>query len=100
MGADGRDQPARARQRGRLTIGSVNAVEFFVTLTASLVFLHDAGLSHWQIVAALAHRGRARPRRWAAGWSGACNPRWLMLLFVGLLVIGLSLRTLWMHFSA
>ena len=76
----------------RLTVGTVNAVEFFVTLTASLVFLLTIGLSHWGIIVGLAIGGvvaapigawlvkRVRPRP--------------MLLAVGLLVIGLSLRTL------
>jgi uncharacterized membrane protein YfcA len=81
----------------RLTIGTVNAVEFFVTLTASLVFLLTLGVSHWQIVVALALGGVA-----AAPLGGLLvkrlNPRWL-LVAVGLLVIGLSIRTLYQHFA-
>ena len=80
----------------RLTIGTVNAVEFFVTLTASLVFLLTLGVSHWQIVAALALGGVV-----AAPIGGLLvkhlNPRWLMLV-VGTLVVGLSVRTLLQHF--
>jgi uncharacterized membrane protein YfcA len=82
----------------RLTIGTVNAVEFFVTLTASLVFLMTLGVSHWQIVAALALGGVAAAP--LGGWLVRhLNPRWLMLL-VGALVMGLSTRTLRMHFSS
>lgn len=81
----------------RVTVGSVNAVEFFVTLTASLVFLLTLGLSHWGIIVGLAIGGVA------AAPLGA----WLvkhvrpkpMLCFVGLLVIALSVRTLLLHFS-
>lgn len=76
----------------RLTVGSVNAVEFFVTLTASLVFLVTMGLSHLGIVAGLALGGVvAAPL--GAWLVRHVQPRWLMLV-VGLLVIGLSLRTL------
>ncbi|HVQ33546.1 MAG TPA: sulfite exporter TauE/SafE family protein [Lysobacter sp.] len=82
----------------RLTIGTVNAVEFFVTLTASLVFLATLGVSHWQIVAALALGGVAAAP--IGGWLVKhLNPRYLLFV-VGLLVIGLSLRTLYLHFSA
>lgn len=76
----------------RLTVGSVNAVEFFVTLTASLVFLVTMGLSHLGIVAGLAIGGVvAAP--FGAWLVKYVQPRWLMAL-VGLLVIGLSVRTL------
>jgi len=73
-------------------------VEFFVTLTASLVFLATLGVSHWQIVAALALGGVAAAP--IGGWLVKhLNPRYLLFV-VGLLVIGLSLRTLYLHFSA
>ena len=76
----------------RLTVGSVNAVEFFVTLSASAVFLATLGLAHWQIVAGLA----------AGGVLAAPLGAWLvkrvrprpMLCAVGLLVIALAARTL------
>lgn len=79
----------------RLTVGTVNAVEFFVTLTASLVFLLTLGLAHWDIIAGLAIGGVA------AAPLGAWLVKYVrprpVLALVGLLVIGLSLRTLWMH---
>lgn len=81
----------------RFTIGTVNAVEFFVTLSASLVFLLTLGVSHWQIVAALALGGVA-----AAPFGGLLvrrlRPRWLLVV-VGALIIGLSTRTLAHHFG-
>lgn len=81
----------------RLTVGSVNAVEFFVTLTASAVFLMTLGLGHWQVVLGLA----------VGGVAAAPLGAWLvkhvrpkpMLMFVGIVVIALSLRTLSKHFG-
>ncbi len=79
----------------RLTVGTVNAVEFFVTLTASVVFLVTLGLSHWNIIAGLAIGGvLAAPL--GALLVRYVSPRPLMLV-VGLLVVGLSIRTLWLH---
>lgn len=82
----------------RMTVGSVNAVEFFVTLTASLVFLLTLGLGHWEIIAGLAIGGViAAP---FGGWLvKRVRARW-MLCFVGLLVVALSVRTLLQHFGA
>lgn len=81
----------------RLTVGSVNAVEFFVTLTASIVFLLTIGLGHWGIIVGLAIGGMvAAPL--GAWMVKHVRPR-PMLCFVGLLVIGLSLRTLLKHFA-
>ncbi len=37
----------------RQTVGSVNAVEFFVTLAASVTFVLSIGLSHWSIILGL-----------------------------------------------
>jgi uncharacterized protein len=77
----------------RLTVGSVNAVEFFVTLTASLVFLLTMGVSHWGIVLGLALGGVvAAP--FGAWLVRFVKPRFLMPV-VGVLVIGLSIRTLY-----
>lgn len=82
----------------RLTVGSVNAVEFFVTLTASLVFLLTLGLTHWSVVAGVAAGGilAAPLGAWAVG---RVRPR-PMLAVVGLVVIALSARTLSLHFGA
>lgn len=81
----------------RLTVGSVSAVEFFVTLTASLVFLLTLGLSHWQVIAGLAIGGVvAAP--FGAWLVKRVWPR-PMLVFTGLMVMALSLRTLLLHFN-
>ncbi|MDQ3056948.1 MAG: sulfite exporter TauE/SafE family protein [Pseudomonadota bacterium] len=82
----------------RLTVGTVNAVEFFVTLTASIVFLLTIGLGHWPIILGLALGGvLAAP---LGAWIiRIVKPR-PMLCVVGLLVIGLSVRTLLKHFNA
>lgn len=81
----------------RITVGSVNAVEFFVTLTASLMFVFTIGLGHWQVVLGLALGGVvAAP---LGAWLVKHAPVKPMLLFVGALVIAVSGRTLLMHFG-
>ncbi len=82
----------------RFTVGTVNAVEFFVTLTASLMFLLKLGLSHWPIIIGLALGGVvAAPL--GAWMVRHVRPR-PMLCVVGLLVVVLSMRTLLKHFDA
>jgi len=81
----------------RLTVGSVNAVEFFVTLTASIVFLMTLGTGHLDIVLGLALGGVvAAP--FGAWLIRFVRPRVLMP-FVGVLVICLSARTLYQSFA-
>jgi len=76
----------------RFTIGSVNFAEFFVTLAASITFLLTVGLVQWQIILGLAVGGGiAAPL--AAYFSKHIPTRALMLV-VGLLIILLSVRTL------
>ena len=76
----------------RMTVGSVNAVEFFVTLTASLVFLLTLGLGHWQVILGLALGGviAAPLGAWLVKYV---RPR-PMQVFIGLLVIALPKRVL------
>lgn len=83
-----------ARGNGfRLTVGTVNAVEFFVTLTASVVFLLTLGLANWTLVAGLAIGGvLAAP--FGAYLVSRVRPKPFQVA-VGVLVIVLSLRTLW-----
>lgn len=77
----------------RYTIGTVNAVEFFVTITSSAVFIATIGISHWHIVLALALGGVfAAP---IAGFVAKKIPHRPMMFIVGLLIIGVSARTLW-----
>jgi uncharacterized membrane protein YfcA len=77
----------------RYTIGTVNAVEFFVTLTSSAVFIATIGFQHWQIVLALASGGiLAAP---FGGFIAKKVPHRPMMFVVGLLIIVVSARTLW-----
>jgi hypothetical protein len=75
-----------------MTVGTVNAVEFFVALSASLVFLVTLGFSHWPIVLGLAIGG-ALAAPLAAYLCRKAPARTLMIL-VGTLVIVLGGRTL------
>lgn len=78
----------------RQAVGSVNAVEFFVTLSSSIVFLLTLGFGHWKIIAALAAGGLlAAP---LGAWLCGRVPRRPFMVVVGLLVAGLSIRTLWL----
>jgi uncharacterized membrane protein YfcA len=87
-----------ARGNGfRLTVGTVNAVEFFVTLTASVVFLLTLGLANWTLIAGLAIGGvLAAP--FGAYLVSRVRPKPFQVA-VGVLVIVLSLRTLWKTFG-
>lgn len=76
----------------RETVGSVNAVEFFVTLSASVTFFLSIGLGHWQVIAGLALGGVI-----AAPFGAYLTkkvPHRPMMVVVGVLVIILSLRTM------
>lgn len=76
----------------RLTVGSVNAAEFFVTLAASVTFIITMGLTHWPIILGLAVGGAVA----APLGAYACKrlPHRPFMLLVGFMVIGLSIRTL------
>ena len=77
----------------RQTVGSVNAAEFFVTVAASVTFILMLGLSHWHMIAGLAVGGLvAAP---IGAWACSRLPLKPLMAGVGLLVILLSLRTLW-----
>jgi len=81
----------------RETVGSVNAVEFFVTLSASAGFLLGIGLNHWDVILSLAAGGVvAAP---LGAWVCKRVPQRPFLILVGLVVIGLSVRTLLKTFA-
>ncbi len=76
----------------RFTIGSVNTVEFFVALSASVTFVLTIGLSHWQAIIGLALGGAvAAP---IAAWLSRHVPVRPLMFLVGGLVILLSARTI------
>jgi uncharacterized protein len=79
----------------RFTIGSVNLSEFFVTFSQSVVFIFTLSsdlLSNWQVIAGLLVGGViAAP--FAAMVTKRLPVRMLMGM-VGLLIIGLSVRTI------
>jgi uncharacterized protein len=79
-------------QEPRRAIGSVNRAEFFVTLAQSAVFVTTIGVSHWRVIAALC-LGGALAAPIAAIVAKHTQPRALMI-FVGLLIVALSIQTL------
>lgn len=81
----------------RRTIGTVNAVEFFVTVAASVTFFLAMGITHWRVIAGLAVGGvLAAP---LAAWACRRVPVKPLMVLVGALVIALSVRTLMAHFA-
>jgi uncharacterized membrane protein YfcA len=77
----------------RLTIGSVNFSEFFVTLAESVTFLLTLSfLGYWQIILGLL-LGGAIAAPMAAILTKKLPVKALMLI-VGLLIVGLSIRTI------
>jgi uncharacterized protein len=80
-------------QEFRFTVGTVNAVEFFVTATATTVFLLTLGTGYLTVVAGLAIGGvLAAP---IGAWAVRRLDAQLMLGLVGTLVVALSLGTLY-----
>jgi len=80
----------------RVTIGTINAVEFLVALTASGVFSLFVGLGEWQVVLGLIFGGVLA----APAGAYACRrikPQTCMFL-VGVLIVVLSLRTIILSF--
>jgi len=76
----------------RISVGSVNLAEFFVTFSQSVVFLITIQLTNWEIIVGLLAGGVvAAPL--AALICRRLSPRRLMFV-VGVLIIVLSLRTL------
>lgn len=76
----------------RQTIGSVNAVEFFVTMAASLTFFFTIGITEWRVIGAIALGGLiAAP---FGAWACKRLPAKPLMCAVGVLIIVLNLRTL------
>ncbi|OQA01244.1 MAG: Sulfite exporter TauE/SafE [Planctomycetes bacterium ADurb.Bin401] len=82
----------------RQSIGSVNAVEFFVTLAASVTFILTLGFGNWHIILGLAVGGLlAAP---IGAWACKHIPAKPFMAFIGLLVIGISIRTFLKYYEA
>lgn len=79
-------------KEAKLTIGSVNAAEFLVTIASSGIFTMMIGITHWNIIIGMLLGGMlAAPL--AAFLCHKINNR-VAIIMVGLLIIGLSIRTL------
>jgi len=76
----------------RETVGSVNAVEFFVTVAASVTFILTLGLTNWQMILGLALGGL--PAAPLGAWACKHLPLKPLMIMVGVLVMALALRTL------
>ncbi len=76
----------------RMTIGTVNATEFFVAMIATVAFFASGISVPWQTVTALALGGAlAAP---LGAWVCRHLPHKVLLIIVGFLIIGLSIRIL------
>jgi uncharacterized protein len=81
----------------RIAIGSGNAAEFFVTSAVTLTFLATIGLSLWPVIVGLVIGGVvASP---FAAYATRHLPDQPMMVLVGVVVILLSLRSLWSALS-
>ncbi len=81
----------------RTTIGSVTASQFFVTVAASTTFVIGGANIGWYTVLALSLGGAcAAP---LGPWLCKHLPARPLLFIVGLLIVGLSSRTLWLSFK-
>jgi uncharacterized membrane protein YfcA len=76
----------------RYTIGSVNAAEFAIAFASGITFILFGGIKGWQVIAGLIAGGMiAAP---IGAYLVNKIPRKPAMVFVGLLIIFLSLRTL------
>ena len=81
----------------RFTVGTVNMAEFFVTCAASLTFIITIGLTHWQLILGLLLGGViASP---LAAIICKKLPAKSLMLMVGVLILLLSLRTLYLSLN-
>jgi hypothetical protein len=70
----------------------VNLAEFFVTVSESIVFVLTIGLVHWKIIIGLMIGGvLAAP---FAAYLCTRIPRRTMMILVGILIVGLSIRSI------
>ena len=80
----------------RLTVGSVNLAEFFVTVVEAATFFTLIGLSHWKIIISLIIGGvLAAP---LAAYTCKKLPIRVLMIIVGILIIMLNIRILCLNF--
>jgi uncharacterized protein len=78
----------------RFTVGTVNAAEFFVTVAASITFFISIGLTHLYIILGLILGGvLAAP---LAAYICKKLPARVLMFVVGILIILLSIRTIYL----
>jgi uncharacterized membrane protein YfcA len=81
----------------RYAIGSVNSAEFFVTVAESITFFATLGVllfNHWEKIVGLMIGGViAAP---FAAWVCKKLPHHILMILVGLLISGLSIRVLYL----
>ncbi len=81
----------------RYTIGSVNSAEFFVTVAESITFFATIGVllfQHWEKIGGLIIGGvLAAP---LSAWVCKKLPHNVLMILVGLLITGLSIRILYL----
>jgi uncharacterized membrane protein YfcA len=78
----------------RLTIGSVNLTEFFVTFAEAITFILTLGLVNLQVVVGLIIGGiLAAP---VAAFTCRKLPSKTLMTIVGVLIVGLSVRTIYL----
>lgn len=80
----------------RFVIGSVNSAEFFVTVVQAAAFFILLGITHWQIIAGLLIGGVCA----APLGAYVCKkiPSRMLMALVGILIIILSIRTMYLTF--
>jgi len=77
----------------RFTVGSINLVEFFVTIAESITFILTIGLVHWKIIIGLIIGGvTAAP---VAALLCKKLPTRALMISVGILIVFLSLRIIY-----
>jgi uncharacterized protein len=79
----------------RVSIGTVNFSEFFVTFAQSVTFVLTLNFAdYWQVIAGLLIGGvLAAP---LAAYITKHLPLKILMIIVGVVIIGLSIRTIWM----
>lgn len=80
----------------RLTIGSVDTSEFFITVAEVVTFIAILGLMHWDVIVGLMIGGViAAP---LAAYVCKKIPSRKLMVIVGILIIVLSIRTIYLSF--